>query len=92
MRSRLIGWIVLLVLSEAIGLGIGQLFFRLFTQTVPPAVLTSFNKGTAYAAFLTYGLGAGLVIFLWCFAAIAISRAFGPARRITRKLTGGGDS
>jgi hypothetical protein len=92
MRSRVIGLVLLLILSEAIGLGIGHLFFRLFNQTVPPAVLTSFNKGTAYAAFLTYGLGAGLVIFLWSLAAIALARSFGPAQRFTQKLAGRGSN
>lgn len=86
MRKPIVGFLILFILSEAIGLGMGQVFFRLFGQTVPPAVLTSFNRGTAHAFFLVYGLGAGIVIFVWCLLAIGASRMFrstGPTRRST---------
>lgn len=76
MRKKLVGLLVLLVGSEVIGIIFGNVFFRLFNHTVPPAVLTSFNKGTAHAAFLVYGLGAGLIVFLWGVAAIAGSKVF----------------
>jgi hypothetical protein len=76
MKKKLVGLLVLFVLSEALGLGIGHVFFQLFHQTVPPAVLTSFNRGTAHAAFLAYGLGAGIVIFLWSLLAMGAARVF----------------
>lgn len=65
MKSKLMGLILLLVVGELIGIVLGSVFFQLFEKTVPPAVLTSFNKGTAHAAFLLYGAGAGLLIFVW---------------------------
>jgi hypothetical protein len=80
MKRHLPGLIALLVLSVALGVVTGNVFFGLFDQTVPPAVLTSFNKATAHAAFLTYGAVAGVVIFLWALLAIAGSRMFAKSR------------
>ncbi|MFN8178019.1 MAG: hypothetical protein U0167_08825 [bacterium] len=80
MKRHLPGLIALLVASVALGVAIGNVFFGLFDQTVPPAVLTSFNKATAHAAFLTYGAGAGVVLFLWSLLAIAASRMFAKSR------------
>ena len=84
MRKPIVGLLILFVLSEAIGLGMGQVFFRLFGQTVPPAVLTSFNRGTAHAFFLVYGLGAGIVIFLWCLLAIGAAKMFRSAGAVKK--------
>lgn len=75
-NRRLVGVIVLLVVCEGIGLVMGNSFFGLFNQTVPPAVLTGFNKATAHAAFITYGLGAGVVLFLVSLGAVAAARFF----------------
>jgi hypothetical protein len=74
--SKLMGMIILLVGSVVLGVVCGNLFFRLFTTTVPPAVLTSFNKGTAHAAFITYGVAMGVGAFLWSLLAIFGSRFF----------------
>ena len=79
--SKLVGVIILLVGSVAIGALSGNIFFKLFTNTVPPAVLTSFNKGTAHAAFITYGLGLGLCIFAWGLIVVFGSRFFTGKRR-----------
>ena len=76
MKNKIVALLVLLVGSEVLGVLFGNLFFRLFNHTVPPAVLTSFNKGTAHAAFLLYGVGVGFVIFLWGIASVAGARLF----------------
>jgi len=76
MRRAWIGLLVLLIGSEIIGILLGHIFFGLFNKTVPPAVLTSFNKGTAYAAFLAYGIGAGAFIFLWALLGVYGARFF----------------
>lgn len=76
MKNRTVGLIVLLVVCEILGLAIGHLFFGLFTQTVPPAVLTSFNKGTAHAAFIVYGLGVGVAMCGVSLLTIAMSPLF----------------
>jgi hypothetical protein len=65
MKSKLVGLILLLVIGEVLGVVFGSIFFHLFEKTVPPAILTSFNKGTAHAAFIVYGLVCGFVIFVW---------------------------
>ncbi len=80
MKSQFVGLGVLLVASVALGAAIGNIFFALFEKTVPPAVLTSFNKGTAQMAFIAYGLVAGFFIFLWSWVAIMVSRFFREAR------------
>lgn len=74
MKRYLPWWIALLVGSEAIGILLGLWFFALFKQTVPPAVVTDFLRGTAQAAFITYGAGAGVVLFLWATAALGVAR------------------
>ena len=76
MGNKTVGVIILLVASVAAGALCGNIFFRLFTQTVPPAVLTSFNKGTAHGMFILYGLGMGVGIFLWALLAMALSPLF----------------
>ena len=76
MKRHLPGLIVLLVASVALGLVIGNVFFGLFTKTVPPALLTSFNKAAAHGAFLFYGAGAGVVMFLWGLLAVAGAKMF----------------
>ena len=63
-RGR-IGLLLLLVASLAMGLLLGQWFFKIYTQTVPAAVVTSFNVATAHGWFLWNGVLAGLVLFIW---------------------------
>ena len=77
MKRHLPGLIVFLVASVVLGLLFGNVFFGLFVQTVPPAIITSFNKSAAHAAFLTYGFGAGVVMFVWGLVAIAGAKLFG---------------
>jgi hypothetical protein len=84
MKRHLPGLVTWLVASIALGLVMGNVFFGLFNQTVPPAVLTDFNKTTAHAAFLSYGAGAGVVMFLWGLLAVAgskiLARSAGAAK------------
>lgn len=74
MMRHLPGIVTLLAASLVAGIAIGEAFFRLFQQTVPPASLSTFNAGSAHAAFLAYGLGTGFVLFLWGILAAAVSR------------------
>jgi ABC-type Na+ efflux pump permease subunit len=77
MNKKVLGVIILLIGSVAIGAIAGDRFFSLFVKTVPPAVLTSFNKGTAHGAFIVYGLVFGGGIFLWTLVGILIAPLFG---------------
>lgn len=81
MRRQLPGLIALLAASLVLGVGVGQVFFGLFHQTVPPAVLTAFNRTTAHGAFLLYGAGTGVVIFVWSLLAISGARLLSKSRR-----------
>ncbi len=74
MKRHLPGLVTLLVASLVLGILVGEVFFGLFEKTVPPAVITTFNAGAAHAAFLAYGLGAGIVLFLWGVLAAVGSR------------------
>lgn len=65
MSRRSVGLILLVLASLALGVFAGLRFFHLFDITVPPAVLTDFNKGTARWAFIVYGLASGAVLFVW---------------------------
>lgn len=76
MNRRLFGLVLLLVGSLVGGALSGNLFFNLFTKTVPPAVLTSFNKSTAHGAFIFYGFIMGIAIFVWVFVAILLAPMF----------------
>jgi ABC-type Na+ efflux pump permease subunit len=81
MGNKTVGVIILLVASVAAGALCGNIFFGLFTKTVPPAVLTSFNEGTAHVMFISYGLGMGVGIFLWSLLAMAGSKLFRGKKR-----------
>jgi hypothetical protein len=61
----MVRFILPLLGSLVLGVLAGQLFFGIFNKTVPPAVLTSFNKGTAHAYFIVGGIVLGLVMFVW---------------------------
>lgn len=74
MSSRFIVTIVLLIASEAVGVALGEWFFRLFLKAVPPVALSQFNAGSAHVVYLTYGGGVGLVLFAWAYLGMAISR------------------
>ena len=76
MRRRIFGLVIMLIGSVLLGILTGNWYFHLFRQTVPPAVLTSFNQATAHAAFLGYGLLTGAVIFLWSLAVLALAKLF----------------
>jgi hypothetical protein len=74
MSSRLFVMIALLIVSEAVGLALGEWFYRLFLKAVPPVALSQFNAGSAHIVYLSYGGGVGLVLFIWAHLGIAISR------------------
>jgi hypothetical protein len=65
MKSRVVTVTILLILSEALGVGLGEWFFRLFVHVVPAAALSGFNTNASHLVFLTYGAGAGVVLFVW---------------------------
>ncbi|MFI5371850.1 MAG: hypothetical protein ACHQ52_09850 [Candidatus Eisenbacteria bacterium] len=81
MKPMTVTMIVLLVLSLAAGLAIGEVFFRLFVGIVPPAVLSQFNAQAAHVAHLAYGAGAGVVLFVWALLGMAAGRMSKPGSK-----------
>ena len=77
MSRRAWGLIVLLLGSVAIGVGSGHYFFGIFKETVPPAVLTTFNENAAYGYFLFRGAMVGILLFAWSLASVLLSKMFG---------------
>lgn len=65
---------VLFVLSEAIGIAIGEWFFHLFLQAVPPVALSNFNTQSSRIAHWLYGGGVGVVLFAWAFIGVMVGR------------------
>ena len=74
--SRQLGLLLLLLGSLGIGVVMGEVFHRLFLSTVPPAMLSGFNKGTAHFFHIVYGAGAGVVMFLWAMLAAGLAPMF----------------
>jgi hypothetical protein len=63
MRSFVL--IVLFLLSEAIGIVFGELYFHLYLKAIPPMAHSDFNAGASRLMHDLYGAGLGVVIFLW---------------------------
>ena len=76
MSRRTLGILMLLVGSEVLGLLSGYWYFGIFNKTVPPAVVTEFNRSAAYALFLVRGLVLGLGLFLWSFLVVLAAPYF----------------
>jgi hypothetical protein len=72
--SRFVPYIALFLGSEAIGIALGELFYHLFRQTVPPLVMSNFNSAAAHAGFYMYGAGGGILIFVWSVVVMLLSR------------------
>ncbi len=75
MKGRILGAIILLLGSIALGVLAGDHFFDVFKETVPAAVMTSFTSATAHSWFLIRGAFLGGVIFLWTLAAVLINES-----------------
>ena len=81
MKSKGVMMIVLLVLSEVIGVIVGELFHRLYVHAVPPALASSLNMGAAHVAHITYGAGVGLVMFAWALLWMGVGRMSRPGSK-----------
>jgi hypothetical protein len=86
MSPRLVTLIVLLVLSLGLGVGLGELFFRLYIKIVPPVVLGDFNRGASRVAHFTYGLGAGVLMFLWALVGMFSGRIMRSFSKSAEKI------
>ncbi|HEX5041978.1 MAG TPA: hypothetical protein VFV75_03680 [Candidatus Polarisedimenticolaceae bacterium] len=80
MSRRVWGILVLMLLSLVLGVGAGEFFFGIWLKTVPPAMTTNFNTGSAHAAFLGSGAVVGVVFFLWGLLSPVIAMMFRPKK------------
>ena len=71
MSARVVTIIVLLVLSEAAGLALGEWFYRLYLSAIPPVGQSQFNTQAAHVAHLMYGTGVGVILFVWSLLGMA---------------------
>jgi len=78
MSKRTVGILLLLVVSEVLGVLSGHWYFGVFTKTVPPAVTTDFNLTAAYSLFLWRGMLLGLGIFVLALLAVVAAPLFRP--------------
>ena len=76
MPSKLVVTLVILVLSEAAGIGLGEWFFHLFLKAVPPVALSEFNSQSARIAHWLYGAVVGVALFVWALLGMATNRMF----------------
>lgn len=76
MSRERIGLILIALISIALGIVIGQVFRALFMNTVPQAVLTPVLRATVLSACLAYGVGIGVVLFVWVLGGAAILKIF----------------
>ncbi len=74
MSTRTVTLIVLFVVSEAVGVALGEWFFRLYLKAIPPVALSDFTTQSSRIAHLAYGAGVGVVLFLWILLGMAVGR------------------
>jgi len=74
MSPRIVTLVVLLVLSEAAGLALGEWFFRLYLKAVPPVAISEFTAQSSRVAHLLYGAGVGVVLFVWALLGMTAAR------------------
>jgi hypothetical protein len=66
--------VLLLVVSEALGIALGEAGFRLYRMTMPPAAISGFNMGAAHGAYIFWGAVAGLGLAVWSLIAALLGR------------------
>ena len=76
MSVRMIGIVLLLIGSEALGFIFGEWNYRLFRQTVPPVALSQFNQSAAHVAYTLAGVVLGLAIFVFSLVSVFLARFF----------------
>ena len=80
MSARVVKIVVLLVLSEAVGLTLGEWFYRLYLSAIPPVGQSQFNTQAAHVAHFMYGSGVGVILFVWALLGMAIAGKRGAAK------------
>jgi ABC-type dipeptide/oligopeptide/nickel transport system permease component len=79
MSKRVIGLVLSLIISIAIGVLAAQRFFELFDKTVPAGSMTDLVRAGTHTAYLFAGCVFGVVIFGWTTLAAWLARFFPAA-------------
>jgi predicted Abi (CAAX) family protease len=79
MSKKMIGLVLSLLVSVAIGVVAGQKFFAIFDKTVPAGSMTELVRAGTHTAYLVSGSVFGLVIFAWTTLAVWLARFFPPS-------------
>ncbi len=66
--------VLLVVVSEVLGVALGEAGFRLYRVTMPPAAVSQFNLGNAHLWYIVAGLCSGLVLSVWSLIAAMLGR------------------
>ena len=74
MSARMFATLLLFVLSEAVGVALGEWFFQLFLKAVPPVALSDFNTQSSRIAHWMYGGGVGVVLFIWALLGMVVGK------------------
>lgn len=74
MSSKGFVMLVLFVLSMVAGVALGEWFFQLFLQAVPPVAQSQFNMQSSRIAHWLYGAGVGVALFLWALIGMGVGR------------------
>jgi hypothetical protein len=74
MSGKALSYLFLFVASLGLGVAVGEWFYHLFLQAVPPVALSQFNTQAARIAHWLYGAGVGVAMFVWAMIAIAINK------------------
>ncbi len=77
MSSKTVTMVVLFLMSLATGVGIGEIFYRLYLSAIPPVGQSQFTASASHVAHLGYGAGVGIVLFVWSFLGMAAGGLMG---------------
>jgi uncharacterized membrane protein len=65
MSPRVVVYGLMFVVSMVVGVLLGEWFFHLYVQALPPVAASTFNTQASRIAHLLYGAGVGVVIFIF---------------------------
>ena len=74
--KKVVGPLILFLASLVLGVILGELNFRFFQRAVPPAAMGQVSLGWVHTTCIFYGLGVGVLFFVWGLIASAITRVF----------------
>lgn len=82
MSGKVVMFTLLLVLSVAVGVALGEWFYRLYVSAIPQVGQSQFNTQASHVAYLLYGSCVGLVLFVWSLIGMGIN---GIMRRASKQ-------